>query len=140
MYNALDVAAHILEVEGETPASRVHRLLYLCQGHHLVENGVPLFEDPLYAYPNGVAVKTVYDAHAGHFTLKAGFFGPQQPLDAGASTLVQQVVETYREYDGPALAGLSRQSTPWIVGRRQKDRRIPVEEVYGWFQQALAAQ
>jgi len=67
MATAHDVAAYILNKQGELPAMKLQKLVYYAQAWSLVWDEEPLFNDRIEAWANGPVVKTLYDSHRGQF-------------------------------------------------------------------------
>lgn len=58
--SARDVAAALRERLPGLPAKKQHKLLYYCQGHHLVATGEPLFTETISAWDMGPVVGTLW--------------------------------------------------------------------------------
>lgn len=73
---AAQIAAALRHTRPGLTPGRIHKLLYLCQGHHLAWYGQPLFTDPVTAWDNGVAVPALrgreLDGPAGYGGLPNG--------------------------------------------------------------------
>lgn len=112
--SAADVAAALRhERPGLTPG-RIHKLLYLAQGHHLAVYGEPLFVEPVAAWDNGPIVPTLWHAEL-----------QQQPSHAGLDNrqlgTVGWTLSRYGNLSLRDLETLTRGSEP--VRRADENRR-----------------
>lgn len=107
---------------GLTP-SRMHRLLYLCQGHNLGWFDRPLFVDTIYAWDQGPVVGSLW--RAGR-TVPAADFGP---LTNGQLNTIGYVSSRYRGLSRVDLDTLTRAQTPWLTadGLRHAHTSLPIE-------------
>ena len=60
--SARDVAAVLRDRLPGLGTTKLHKLLYYCQGHHLAAFGEPLFAETISAWDNGPVVGTVWRA------------------------------------------------------------------------------
>jgi len=87
---------------------RLHKLLYLCQGHHVAMIGTPLFNEGLLAYDMGPVVARLWADE------KAGRSLPPVDLDDSALNTVAFVLSRYGSLSGRDLEILSHGQDPWI--------------------------
>jgi uncharacterized phage-associated protein len=114
--SASDVAAAVLERTGAIDAFKLQKLVYYCQGWHLVWAGEPLFDDRIEAWANGPVVPALYRLHRGQFLVDK-IEGRGDRLAPHEAETVQAVVDAYRHLSGRQLAHLTHQEAPWQRAR-----------------------
>src|ERR1700730_81854 len=62
-----DVAAFIVNRQGEMSAMKLQKLVYYSQAWSLVWDDEPLFDDAIEAWANGPVVRALYARHRGQF-------------------------------------------------------------------------
>lgn len=96
------------------------QLLFFCQGHHLVDIGVPLFAEPIYATDNGVTVDQADEPDTS------------EPSNDQLNT-VSYVLHRYGGLYTADLQTLVTASTPWQLARGTDDARIEWMWLADWF-------
>lgn len=118
--SALDVAAYILEKNGEMTTMKLQKLVYYCQARGLVWDEAPLFKEPIEAWINGPVVREVYDAHRGLFNVsKGGVPGDSAKLDANQIDTVDNVLKFYGGKSSKYLVDLTHEEDPWQQARHR---------------------
>src|SRR5277367_6028373 len=82
-----DVAAYILQRNGEIPAMKLHKLVYYCQAWSLVWEERPLFRQRIEAWVNGPVVPALYALHRGAFKLSKWNGDPSRLNEKDRSTI-----------------------------------------------------
>jgi uncharacterized phage-associated protein len=114
---AHDVAAELRRQFPGLPVKKLHKLLYYCQGHHLVGTGEPLFAESLSAWDMGPVAGSLWKAEQGGTA-------PEQarPLADAELNTVQYVVTRYGHLSGLDLEHLTQAESPW---QRANEARAP---------------
>jgi uncharacterized phage-associated protein len=67
--SAIAVANWLIPKNSEEPSDLTHlklqKLLYFAQGFRLAYDGIPLFYDPIEAWPTGTVIRSIYNALCG---------------------------------------------------------------------------
>ena len=84
MASAFDVAAYILENQGEMTTLKLQKLVYYAQAWSLSLDKTPLFDEKIEAWPNGPVVKDLYDCHRGQQYISSIADGDSERLDDGS--------------------------------------------------------
>lgn len=124
MPRAVDVAQHILDLEGqrEVPAMRLQRLTYYAHCWHLVWDHRPLIADRIEAWTYGPVIPALYQYHRGSYAIA------DLPPEAGADVtrltvrqkaVIKSVVDFYCRFTTQELAERARSEAPWIDSRVQ---------------------
>lgn len=118
MANVDDVAAYILEREGEVTALKLQKLLYYAQAWNLVwTEGTPLFPDRIEAWANGPVVRSVYAKHRLQMSVGSWPTGDSKRLSEGEKENVDIVLGFYGKKPGYELSELTHREDPWRVAR-----------------------
>lgn len=106
--SAHDVARVLRQQLPGLGKKKLHKLLYLCQGHHLAALGVPMFNEEVHAHDMGPVVDRLWKhERAGRSLL------PVEVDEAGLNT-VALVISRYGSLTGRELELLSHAQDPWI--------------------------
>lgn len=114
---AYDVAAYILSKRGQTPAIKLHKLLYYAQAWSLVWDDRPLFRDRIAAWANGPVVPSVYACHRGSYFVTKCTNGNPRNLDPDAVETIDAVVDFYGDRTSAYLSSLTHREDPWKNAR-----------------------
>jgi uncharacterized phage-associated protein len=118
MVTVLDVAAYILEKQGEMTAMKLQKLVYYCQAWSLVWDEQPLFHERVEAWANGPVVRELYDAHRGRYSVTHGSIrGNPSTLDLEQRDTVNAVLEYYGDKSSQWLSDLTHAEAPWKDAR-----------------------
>lgn len=119
MANVFDVAAYILEKEGEMTTMKLQKLCYYAQAWSLAWEGRPLFDEDFQAWANGPVCRELYNKHAGYFEIKDMHFFDGEKSSSGLTKkekdIIKDVLETYGD---KTARGKSRHS-------RKKGNTLP---------------
>lgn len=124
---ARDVAAALRKRLPGLSRTKVHKLLYYCQGHHLASFDEPLFNETVSAWDLGPVVGQFwYDQDQGEVAGDAGL------LDQAQLNTVGYVVSRYGKLTANDLVRLTHAEDPWLAadrGRRPKES-VRIEHVW----------
>lgn len=121
-YSAIQVADYVLQKTQEKGNSltpmQVLKLVYLCHGWMLGLYNRPLIEEPVEAWQYGPVIRKLYKVVKKFRSSPVeGPLGKQDVVfDAQEADLMNQVVEIYGGFSGPALSRLTHEpGTPWHI-------------------------
>jgi uncharacterized phage-associated protein len=98
---------------------KLQKLVFYSQAWSLVWNSEPLFQEPIEAWPNGPAVRALYDSHRGRFEVCAGDLAVAvDALNREQRETVDAVVQRYGAMSVHALSELARSEPPWWTARK----------------------
>lgn len=115
--SAHDVAAYILQKQGVSPHTKIHRLLYYSQVWSLLWDQRPLFHEAVEAWFSGPIVRPVFEAHVGRYELSEWPQGEALKLDPLACETVGAVLKHYGDKPPHWLGDLARSEAPWLQAR-----------------------
>lgn len=118
MATVLDVAAYILNKQGEMSAMKLEKLCYYSKAWHLVWEERPLFSERIEAWANGPVTPVLYRAHRGRFLVDEIPAGDMRALDNGEKESIDIVLASYGERSAHFLSELSHREDPWRKARR----------------------
>lgn len=114
--SADDVAAFILEQQGEMTAMKLQKLVYYSQAWSLVWDDEPLFYEPIEAWANGPVIRSLYHQHKGRFKVTNWQGDPRKLSDNQRETILK-VLEFYGGMSSQVLSELSHSEEPWLKAR-----------------------
>lgn len=119
MATAHDVAAYILDRQGEMTTWKLQKLVYYAQAWHLVWQENPLFHEPIEAWANGPVVPDLYRNHRGDFTLTRSRLNAGDPsnLTEAQKVVIDTVLDFYGDKTGQWLSELTHSEAPWLNAR-----------------------
>ena len=117
MATAHDVAAYILNKQGELPAMKLQKLVYYAQAWALVWDEEPLFNDRIEAWANGPVVKALYDSHRGQFKVST-ILGNPDNLTVSQLDTIDKVLGFYTDKSSQWLSDLTHKEDPWLDARQ----------------------
>lgn len=123
--SAHDVAAYILQKQGEMTAMKLQKLAYYSQAWALVWDEEPLFREPIQAWVNGPVVPALYKVHKGQFKVADWPVGDPQRLAPEQRKTIDSVLEYYGPRSSQWLSDLTHREAPWINARRGLDPGDP---------------
>lgn len=136
MLSAHDVTRELRRHLPDAGALKIHKLLYYCQGWHLVWTGLPMFAERTEAWTNGPVVADLWhDEDKGRARPRA-----QQPRDEEAA-VIGYVVGRYGRCTGLELIRKTHLEDPWRnvseseVSFRTRNPEITHEALRSWFSQ-----
>lgn len=118
MVTAFDVAAYILDELGSLPAMKLHKLVYYSQAWHLAWDNMPLFQDKIEAWANGVVIPTLYYSHQGIFQITTVAKGNPQLLTPDEQDTCTAVIRYYSDKSSQWLKDLVCSESPWLDTRQ----------------------
>ncbi len=116
---AVDVAAHILRVQGKMSAMKLQKLVYYSQAWSLVWDEKPLFEDEIEAWAYGPVIGNLYEEHRGQFMVTEIAAGNPELLGEIERETVEAVLDFYGEESSIWLRDLSHMEDPWKDARNE---------------------
>lgn len=114
--SADDVAAFILQQQGEMTAMKLQKLVYYSQAWSLVWDEQPLFVEEIEAWANGPVVRSLYAQHKGDFRVKE-WNGDIRKLSENQRDTILKVLEFYGPMPAQVLSDLTHNEEPWIKAR-----------------------
>jgi len=118
MASVQDVAAYILEKQGQMTAMKLQKLVYYSQAWSLVWDEKPLFAEKIKAWTNGPVVPELYKNHKGQFTVSPPWsFGTSSALTTDQRETVDAVLRTYGAKTSQWLSDLTHRENPWRDAR-----------------------
>lgn len=117
MANADDVAAYILQKQGQMTTWKLQKLLYYSQAWHLVWDDEPLFEGRIEAWANGPVVRPLYKHHRGSFSISEWSWGDPAQLAGNERDTIDAVLTGYGDLTGRQLSHLTHAEAPWRDAR-----------------------
>jgi uncharacterized phage-associated protein len=115
--SAHDVAAVLRDRLPGLPTTKLHKLLYYCQGHHLATYGQPLFRETISAWDMGPVVGTLWKEEQQGVAPMG-----QVALTEAHLNTIGYVLSRYGRMTGSDLARLTHAEAPW---RRADEHRRP---------------
>lgn len=112
-----DVAAYILEKQGEMAATKLQKLTYYSHAWHLVWEESPLFSEPIEAWANGPVSPALYREHRLQFIVSKIDAGDSSALTAKERSTVDAVLKFYGKFSAHQLSELTHSETPWVDAR-----------------------
>lgn len=128
MVPAIDVAAYILQKQGEMTAMKLQKLLYYCQAWSLVWDEQPIFEEQIEAWANGPVVRAVFLEHRNQFKVKC-MDGNPEVLNSTQKETIDAVLEYYGDKDSQWLSELTHMEEPWKEARGNLQPGVRSNEV-----------
>jgi uncharacterized phage-associated protein len=117
--DVFDVAAYILDKQGEMTTMKLQKLLYYSQAWSLVWDETPLFENNIEAWANGPVVREVYEAHRGRFKIsRTDINGNPANLNSTQKETIDAVLEGYGPKSSQWLSDLTHSESPWREARQ----------------------
>jgi uncharacterized phage-associated protein len=118
MATSHDVAAYILQKQGEMSAMKLQKLVYYAQAWHLVWEDRPLFKERIEAWSNGPVVRELYNRHRGQFMVKTWSAGDPAGLTPKERQTIDVVLSFYGDKSAHWLSELTHVEPPWADARR----------------------
>ena len=115
--SAYDVAAYILEKQGEITTLKLQKLVYYAQAWSLVWDERPLFDEKIEAWSNGPVVRDLFEYHRGKYYIAGIEDGDTGKLDDDQKATIDMVLEHYGDKPAYWLVRLSHSEPPWIEAR-----------------------
>jgi len=115
--SVLDVAAYILQRQGEMTAMKLQKLVYYCQAWSLVWDEQELFTEEIQAWANGPVVRRLYDFHVGRYKISEVSDGDSAKLSKMQRETVDAVLKYYGDKPSQWLSDLTHAEDPWKNAR-----------------------
>jgi uncharacterized phage-associated protein len=136
--SARNVAAELRERLPGLGDTKLHKLLYYCQGIHLAHTGQRLFDETISAWDRGPVVGTLWKQE--HDAQDRSTPRSRPALSNVQLGTISYVVSTYGKLSGGDLSRLTHNEDPWKRGdqeRRQRGQQratIQIEWIAEYFQ------
>ncbi|TFC02319.1 type II toxin-antitoxin system antitoxin SocA domain-containing protein [Cryobacterium sp. MDB2-33-2] len=117
MANVHDVAAYILENQGQMSTMKLQKLCYYSQGWSLAWDERPLFKEEIQAWANGPVVYSLFDKHRGQFTVDTWTYGDANAINGDEKDTIDAVLKSYGMLSGQQLSDKTHQESPWLEAR-----------------------
>lgn len=117
MASAFDVAAYILEKQGEMTTLKLQKLVHYAQAWSLVWDEKPLYGEKIEAWSNGPVVRDLFEYHRGQYYISGIADGDARKLDEEQKATVDMVLKHYGDKPAYWLVRLSHSEPPWIEAR-----------------------
>ncbi len=120
MANVFDVAACILQKQGQMTTWKLQKLVYYCQCWSLVWDDDELFPEEIEAWANGPVCRDLYRAHVRKFRLSPSDLrqGDPEKLTEDQSETVGTVLNYYGKESPQYLSDLTHMEDPWKNARK----------------------
>lgn len=120
MATVFDVAAYILNEQGEMSALKLQKLVYYAQAWSLVWDEEPIFKDRIEAWANGPVCPRLYKEHRGQFRVsrKSLSKGDARALVQAQCETLDAVLKFYGKRDPAWLSNLTHAEDPWKRARK----------------------
>lgn len=115
---AHDVAAYILQKQGEITAMKLQKLAYYSQAWSLVWDEERLFRDRIEAWANGPVLPSLYKLHKGLFKIKSWPKGDPSKLTRKQRETIDAVLKFYGDRPSQWLSDLTHRERPWLEARQ----------------------
>lgn len=113
-----DVAAYILEQQGEMTAMKLQKLVYYSQAWSLVWDDKPLFRNRIEAWANGPVAPDLYASHRGLYIVVPGMIsGYPTALTKEERETIDVVLGYYGDKSSQWLSDLTHAEAPWRNAR-----------------------
>ena len=119
MADVRDVAQYILDKRRNMSTWKFQKLVYYCQAWSLVWDDTPMFSDNIEAWANGPVVGTLYDIHAGNFSVSKIRGGDPTRLQRVQRETIDAVLEVYGGKTAAWLRSLTHSEAHWRETRRR---------------------
>lgn len=136
--NVHDVAAFILQQQGEMTAMKLQKVVYYSQAWSLVWDEEPLFNEEIEAWANGPVVRALYARHQRLFKVKE-WTGDSQKLSDTQRETILKVLEFYGHMSSQVLSDLTHNEQPWLKARNglgvgdRGSRVIPLADIAEYY-------
>ncbi len=108
MLSAHDVARELRHRLPQVGDLKIHKLVYYCQGWHIVRTGECMFPEQIEAWTNGPVVADLW-----HDEKRGRLLPPAQQPDDDQLAVIDYVVGRYGRYTGRELVRKTHLEDPW---------------------------
>ena len=116
---AIDVAAYILDKQGDMPAMKLQKLVYYSQAWSLVWDDEPLFRDSIEAWAHGPVIRSLYKRLRGKYTVTNIPDSCPELLDYTQRETIDAVLGFYGNKSSYWLSELTHMELPWKEARER---------------------
>ncbi len=118
MATAHDVAAYVLQKQGQISAMKLQKLVYYSQAWHLVWDDEVLFDERVEAWANGPVVRDLYARHRTKFSVRTWPWGDPNALANSERETIDAVLRFYGDKPAHWLSELTHSEPPWADARK----------------------
>jgi len=135
VYKATDVANYVVRLSNdfgdEITHLRLQKILYYIQGAFLALKGEPAFDDEIYAWEYGPAVRSVFSKYTEYE--KNSIPPPETTIIINESDqlFIKEINNRYRDYSTTQLVNKTHNEMPW--SSTPKDGIITKESIRSFF-------
>jgi uncharacterized phage-associated protein len=140
MASVHDVASYILHKQGSISTWKLQKLVYYSQAWNLAWNeGEPLFDAQIQAWPNGPVVPALYRLHRKKYSVSRWPEGSGARLTKAEKETIDSVLAGYGQLSGRQLVMLTHNEAPWKNAREGLDptepstRKIKTEDMQSYY-------
>jgi uncharacterized phage-associated protein len=147
MYSSIAIAEYFLHKaqQDKIPVSnmKLQKLVYIAHGLYLASNdGNPLLEDRVEAWPYGPVIKPLYDEFKmyGNETIPydPGSNGKEPPFTPEAKDILDLTWDTFKTYEATQLSNWTHnEDSPWTSAIAKENKVISDEEMKTYFKQFI---
>jgi uncharacterized phage-associated protein len=131
MSSVHDVAAYILDREGNLSTMKLQKLCYYAQGWHLAWHDRTLYPEPIEAWRMGPVCPSLYIHHRGKASVSEWKHGVKERLSAEECSTLDVVIDFYRPLSGFDLGNRTHTERPWIEAWESAEPKwrgnVPIE-------------
>ena len=113
-----DLAAYILDKQGQITTMKLQKLVYYCQAWSLVWDEEPLFSNKIEAWANGPVVRELYNKHKGKFRVSVWHYGDISKFKKKQQNTINSVLKYYGTKSSQWLSDLTHMEDPWKNARK----------------------
>jgi uncharacterized phage-associated protein len=148
LVSSRDVAALILQEQGEMSTWKLQKLVYYSQAWHLAWDDEPLFSEGIEAWANGPVVRDLYTRHRGRFIVDQAWgerVGDPDKLAQSERDTIEAVLSGYAHLSGRQLSQLTHSEDPWKNAREglgptdRSSRAITLDSLHAYYSALDAA-
>ncbi len=118
MSSVFDVAAYILQQQGQMATWKLQKLIYYSQAWSLVWDDDVIFPEEIEAWANGPVVRELYYVHCGKYQIRTLARGNAETLTDEQRETVDAVLDFYCGKSSQWLKDLTHMEQPWQLARR----------------------
>jgi len=118
MATVFDVAAYILQEQGEMTAMKLQKLVYYSQAWHIAWTDNVLFPNEIEAWKDGPVCRELWEAHRNAFRISQIEDGNPAALSQREQKTIKKVLKFYGHRSAQWLSDLTHMEDPWVEARR----------------------
>ena len=133
----LATISYIFHQLNEVTPLALQKILYFCQGHHLLKFNKPLFTEDCLAWNHGPVYRKVYDMfkELKYHVIEEDYYvvikNRYQSLNEQQKEVIDLVLETYGLFSGKVLENITHQQEPYT--KSNHNQIIEKEEIRNYY-------